>query len=173
MSAEQKRNHPEDAGQISTRPEPSGPRKWLAIIAATGVMAAVSLAVALLLPVGLASGQDAGTPATPTPDPETEAHDDHADSEEGPEHEADCEENHRTEDSDHADCGTSHAAEGPEHEAHANSAAGPEHDADCAENHSTESSDHASCGISHADHADHEDDNHVDDHPFNHDDHTH
>ena len=37
-------------------------RKWLAVISTTGAMAAVSLAVSLLLPVGLASGQDAITP---------------------------------------------------------------------------------------------------------------
>ena len=74
MSAQYTQNHPVDTGHTSTGMAKSGLRKWLAVISATGIMAAVSLAVAMLLPTSLASAQDAGTPVVQVTDHE----DDHA-----------------------------------------------------------------------------------------------
>ncbi|MCY3577904.1 MAG: hypothetical protein OXH53_11370 [bacterium] len=148
MSAAQKRNHPEDAGHASTRPATSGLRKWLAVISATGAMAAISLAVSLLLPVGLASGQDTVTPvaqkttslAPVVEETATETADDHTN---GQIH-------------DHP--------EGTEH----HTAEGPAHDADCAANHSTPETDHDSdCN---GDDDDHAEDGHDDDHDHGDDD---
>ena len=146
MSAEQKQNHPADAGQ---RPATSGLRKWLAVISATGAMAAISLAVSLLLPVGLASGQDAVTPVVEKKAPlapvveetATETTDDHTN---GQIH-------------DHP--------EGTEH----HTAEGAVHDADCAANHSTPGTDHDSDCNGDDDH-DHAEDDHEDDHDHGDDD---
>lgn len=153
MSTEQKWNHRKGAGHTSTRPETSGLRKWLAVISATGVMAAVSLAVSLLLPVGLASGQDTVTPVVEKTTPldlvveeaATETADDHTD---GQIH-------------DHP--------EGTEH----HTAVGAAHDADCAANHNTPETDHDSdCnGDDDHDHAD-DDHDHGDDDPHS-DSHNH
>lgn len=153
MSAYQKQNRPEDAGLIGTRPGTSGLRKWLAVISATGVMAAISLAVSLLLPVGLASGQDAVTPVAQKKTPlapvveetATETADDHTN---GQIH-------------DHP--------EGTEH----HTAEGPAHHADCAANHSTPETDHDSDCNGDDDHDHAEDDHdHGDDDPHT-DGHTH
>lgn len=142
MSAEQKQNHPEIAGQ---RPATSGLRKWLAVISATGAMAAIALAVSLLLPVGLASGQDAVTPVaqktTPSAPVVEEAAAETAD--------------------DHTDGQIHDHPEGTDH----HTAEGPAHDADCAANHSTPETDHDSdCNSDDQDHAE-DDHNHADDDP--------
>ena len=153
MSTEQKQNHPEDAGQISARPATSGLRKWLAVVSATGAMAAISLAVSLLLPVGLASGQDAVTPVvekTPPLAPVVE---------EAAVETAD----------DHTDGEIHNHPEGTDH----HTAEGPAHDADCAANHSTPETDHDSDCNGDDDHDHAEDDHdHGDDDPHT-DGHSH
>ena len=146
MSAEQKQNYREGAGQNSTRPETSGLRKWIAVISATGAVAAISLAVSLLLPVGMASGQDAVTPviekSTPLAPVVEEAATETAD--------------------DHTDGQIHNHPEGTEH----HTAEGPAHDADCAANHSTPETDHDSdcSGDDSHDHAE-DDHDHGDDDP--------
>ena len=168
------RNRPEDVGRIGSRPPSKAAKRLLvALPAAMLAVSLVSMVPVggqeTTVPVALkgngsvtnqaglsgtaisaaAKGtisptSQAGGTGVASPAPTTVAHDAHADSGPGTEHDADCADNHSASGPDDAaDC-----AEGADHDHdhdadhHAHST-GPEHDADCADNHSASGSEDA------------------------------